>query len=268
MAVDAVVHLDQMRCVVQHDGGGPSEPYAWTAIVTGDVGSLTTGVVEASAPNIANGARVLIKPGMRAGNRVAMPPAQRQFVHRFDDGVVGGFIAIVVALLEKDELPGRAVNAGYRTFRTEVGTELGAFLRTHHRPPTDAEKDDLGGKVKKKVVSSVKDALTFGESVAVLTGFRDKDDPIGFDAAFIQVGKVGARDPFTLTFQTTVRYPRYIPQGSGMDPKIELGPEVVTQHYELTGSFEMFAPGTVPAVPPPTTRPPRVPTRPPGTEEP
>ncbi|MGH3937449.1 MAG: hypothetical protein ACRDTG_02270 [Pseudonocardiaceae bacterium] len=277
MAIDAVIHLDRVRCAAESDPGR-SEPYAWTALIAGDLSSFETGEIVVSAPDVAAGSRTVINSGMRAGDQASMPSAQRRFEHHFGDESRLGFVGIVVAMLDDNGMPGDAVRAGYRAFLRELKAEVGTLLATEGEP-NEEELADLGRKIKSKVKLAVKRNLSFWEKVQIGVGIGDTDDPLGFDAefiSFIPANGAGMPSPFTLTFEEKWKGPSSVQSPSNAPPI--LGPEIelVLNHYEIDGRFELRdvrdhrVPPRQPPTTPPQPRPPRVPSRPrpPGTSEP
>ncbi|HVL93156.1 MAG TPA: hypothetical protein VM264_07410 [Acidimicrobiales bacterium] len=229
MPVDAFVHLDTLRCIAEHDGNGHSEPYAWTVLLWVDDTTITSGeLVGSSAPGNAS-ARLVAKAGIRPGDAVAMPTAQRRFGHRFEDGLDRRQIAIVVALFEEDELPARAVRAGYDVFVDEVPRAVADFALSHggNAPETDAERQEVADAVRPKVESAIRGALSNFEKFQIAIGSLDVDDQIGFSAASAKVDD-GDR-AFTLRFEKTVRLPPPFNQE-------------ITNHYEIDGRFEFRLP--------------------------
>ena len=231
MTIDVAVELNSLRCIKEHDGSGHSEPYLWTAVIAGsDAG------VDVQAPGVGAGARVVVKSGMRAGDQVQVPSAQRRFSHRFPDGVSRPIIGLVVALLEKDELPGSAVNAGYRRFLKEVEAEVKRYGQTHNALPTDEDIKSIAATIKKKVKTSVENDLSFGEKAKVVVGLLDLDDTLAFAARFESVDLLNSKR-VVLEFkeETTVGGQPIEVSGSvvGHTPTTK----VLRQHYELACTF-------------------------------
>ncbi len=268
MAVDAVIHLDRLRCKSETDSGA-SEPYAWTALIAGDQDGFRTGAIDVSAPDATSGARAAVK--LRAGDEATMPAAQRTLVHRFGDGVAIGFVGIVAVMLEEDELPGDAVRAGYRKYLKALEAEVGRFLKDERHAPDAHEQAELARKIQPKVIAAAKRALSFGEKLEVFFGFRSVDDVVGFDGRFIPVVGAGTSSEFTLNVEKRVNVRSTVMSPSGAPPI--LGPEIErVDHYQIDGRFELRAPSTStpPRRPPmvPLPRPVRVLPRPPRTHEP
>jgi hypothetical protein len=268
MAIEAVVDLDTLHCVSQHDGAG-AEPYAWTALVwvefDGDQWHFGS-----SAPPASSGARAVVKGTMKAGQRAAMPPAQRQFVHRFGDGVMGG-LGMVVALLEEDDLDFAEVRKGYTTFLRELDEVLGGFIEANDREPDGDELDEMADKIKRRVERAIRNALNGWEKLGVELGFVNPDDTVGFVSQFWPVFTTVPSRPFVLNFKHTDTIITFPPGPSGSSPS-PVTTEQVTE-FNLEGRVELRTPSTrpVPPPPPPRPRPRPIPVprpRPPGTSEP
>ncbi|HEX6681771.1 MAG TPA: hypothetical protein VF062_03210 [Candidatus Limnocylindrales bacterium] len=229
MAIDVVVELDRLQCIREHDGSGDSEPYLWTAVVAGS--SAGTEIV---APGIREGARVVVKSGMRAGDRVQVPPGQRRFTHRFPDGASTPIIVLVVALLEKDSLPGSAVNDGYRRFLKEVEAEVRRYAATNDEPPTDADIKRIARTIRNKVKTSVQNALSPWEKGKGFFGVLDADDPLDFKATYVLVDLLSSQR-FELEFKEEVLRGGHPIEVSGS--RVGQTPTTleVRQHYKLTG---------------------------------
>lgn len=277
MAIDAVVRLDRLHCDREVDGSGGSEPYAWTALIAGTLRSFETGEIDVVAPGAFEGARSVIKKGMRDGQQAVMPAVQRRLTHRFADGELG-FVAIAVVLLEDDGLPGNGVRSGYRKFLEKLKSELGAFLKEHHAAPDMHDVAELRRAIEPPVRRAIKNALSFGQKVWVALGFHGTDQFMGFDAEFIRVLGPADRQPFTLRFEHTVHIPATVLSPSG-GPPVVVVPErdAVWDIYRIEGSFELTATSTsvlrpqptIPPWPPQPRRPqPRPQPRPPGTHAP
>jgi hypothetical protein len=271
-AVDAIVHLDQLVCIKESEDG--SEPYAWTALVTGTLASLSTGDIKVVAPRVSNGARAVIKKGMRAGERANMPAAQ--LVQQFSDGEVGevGFVAIVVVLLEDDGLPQAAIQAGYQRFLEVLKTELSSFFKAGGVQPNPQDLAALRRAIEPKVQQAVTNALSLSQKLLIV--FKGQDDILGFNDAFTLVARPAAATPFTLSIEHKVTIPGEELHPSNAPP-IVVSPaqEITTDAFQLEGRFEARRTAVLP--PPPPGQPgvvrdhrgdPRVPPRPPGSQEP
>lgn len=225
MPIDAFIHLDRCRCLVEHDGTGHSEPYIWTVLIWVDDTTIGSGrIVGSRAPSEFQGARAVIRAGMRAGQEASLPPVQRSFAHRFEDGLTVRRIGLVVVLLEEDETPDDAVRAAYKAFVRELPPAIADFIRSNGRgPETAAERGQIVAAVQPKVVAAGRDALSAFEKLQVFLGSLDLDDQLAFGTFFAEVGGGGPDDPFTL---------RLI-EGSAANPK---------QHYEIDGRLELRPP--------------------------
>lgn len=229
MPIDAFIHLDRLRCLSEHDGSGHSEPYVWTVLLWVDDTTIMSGkLVGSSAPGNAS-SRVVIKEGIKAGETVTMPSAQNRFAHRFEDNLDRRDIAIVVALLEEDETPDRAVRAGYDAFVREVPAAVVDFALSHggNAPETDAERQEVADAVRPKIESAVRGALSNFEKFQIAIGSLDLDDEVGFDSVSRRIDD--GDTTFTLAFEKTVRLP----------PPFNTE---IKNHYEIDGRVELRQP--------------------------
>jgi hypothetical protein len=271
MSVEVIAHLDRFYCDTESDPGG-AEPYLWTALVAGDANSFGSGVVTVVAPDVASGAREVIKRGIRAGQQASVPAAQRALGHRFDEGAETPFAGLVAVLLEQDELPRDTMRAGYRKFLTSLETEVGKVLKGHSEPENQqeflalvADFTGVGGTLRRKIRGAIKESLSFWEKLGVFSGIINKDDNLGFEMAAFAPGLPSS---FTLTFEHRVRTRDVVASPSGAPPILGPEREVLLDAYRLAGRFEVRQPasGTRPRQPT-VPLPPRMPTRP-GTSEP
>jgi hypothetical protein len=268
MAIEAVVNLDTLRCVSQHDGAG-AEPYLWTALtwVEFEGGQWHFG---SSAPRASTGARAVVKDTMKAGQRANIPSGQRQFTHRFGDGVMGG-VGIVVALLEEDELDFAEVKKGYTTFLRELDKVVGGFVEANDRQPDEDELDEMAATIERRVERAIKSAVSGWEKLGVALGFVNPDDTVGFASQFWPVFTTTPSRPFALNFKHTSRFVTFPTGPSGSSPT-PVTVEQVTE-FNLDGRVQLRTPAptrpTFPVPPLPRPRPIPVPRpRSPGTSEP
>jgi hypothetical protein len=229
MPVDAIIHLDHLRCLAEWDDHGHSEPYVWTLLIWLDDTTIGSGqFVGSIAPGNVQGSRTVIKEGMKAGERAPMPSVQKAFSHRFEDDLNFRFIGIVVAMFEQDDTPLDAVRAGYDAFVRELPRALADFMRINRRPPDEEERKDIANKVGPKIFVAFWDALSAYEKLQVFLGKLNLDDLIGNDTFFTEIdSNETAVSRFTLKFENTI----------ALDTK-----EEVTNHYELDGRFELREP--------------------------
>lgn len=225
MPIDAFIHLDRFRCLVEHDGNGHSEPYIWTVLIWVDDTTIGSGqIVGSAAPSEFQGARAVIKAGMRAGQEASLPAVQRSFAHRFEDGLTIRRIGLVVVLLEEDETPDDAVRAAYKAFVRELPPAVADFIRSFGRgPETSEERRQIVATVQPKVVAAGRDALTAFQKVQVAIGSLDLDDQLGFDTSFMEVDGPASARAITLR----------LVEGRAANPK---------QHYEIDGRVELRPP--------------------------
>lgn len=231
MPIDAIITLDRLVCSKEHDETGHSEPYLWPVLIRIDDETLATpALVSAISPSEAN-ARSVVKSDMRRGDAAPVPEGQRVFRFRFSDGLDLSRVLLVVALLENDETPQRAIVNGYTTFRNELPKAIGSFDRLLRLSSDDAAVRDAAiGEVKaivgNAVRAAIRDSLTAGDKLKILLGTLDLDDEIAvahttFDRL---LGDAGAtlNQPFNLLLVRRT--------GSSNS--------TVTDVYDLRGRFE------------------------------
>jgi len=120
MPTDAIVLLEQLHCIKLLNTESRTEPYIWPALIRIDDNTIATPeLVDLFAPVIGN-ARVVIKDSMRAGQTASIPSSVGILRARFDDNLMTRRLILVVALLENDETPRSAMEAGFRAFNSEL----------------------------------------------------------------------------------------------------------------------------------------------------
>jgi hypothetical protein len=271
MGIEAVVNLDTLRCLSQHDGAG-AEPYLWTALIWVEVQGDQWSYGRA-APSSSDGTRAVVKETMKAGQRADMPAAQRRFAHLFDSGVMGG-VGIVTVLLERDDLEHHEVKKGYKTFVDELDKVVGGFIENNDREPDQHELDELVATIKRRVTGAIRNAMTGWEKAAVALGFKNPDDVVDHDVQLWPVYAPVASRSFVVSYRHTAKVTTYPPVGSGSTPQ----PVTVDQvtGFDLDGRIELRARSStptrrpIPTLPRPVPRPtaPMPRPRPPGTQEP
>ena len=227
MATDAIVMLEQLRCISLKNVEAKTEPYIWPALIQVDDHTLTTpDLVKLVAPVLGN-ARVVIKDSMRAGDVAAIPTPVGVLRARFEDGLATRALIVVVALLEMDETPESAMKAGYQAYRNELRAAVAENLFALSGAD-EAERERITGliteRVAKKVRSAVEDGLSWFEKAQVLAGTLDLDDPMGSDTQSFQ-GDALVSTPISLAFERTVPIPI-------------IGGEV-SSHYEILGRLQL-----------------------------
>jgi predicted butyrate kinase (DUF1464 family) len=121
---------------------------------------------------------------MSAGETADIPASVGMLGLHFEDNLTIRELVVAVALWEADEMPEAALIAGYHSFSSELRAALADKL-FDFKAADDAEKqkliDDIKTRVKSKVHSAIRNALTGWEKARVLIGTLDLDDLIGGD---------------------------------------------------------------------------------------
>lgn len=198
MPIDAIITLDQLSCSKESDGTGHSEPYLWPVLLRVDDETLATPPLLSSLHPAEQFARAVVKQNMKRGDSAPVPQGQRSFTFRFSDNLKLHNVILIVALLEEDETPDRAVKAGYISFRNEVPKAVGTLDRLLRLSSTDpAVVNGAIAEVKAQVTDAVraaiKNRLTATEKLGVLLGTLNLDDQIAvshlrFDQLTTQAG--------------------------------------------------------------------------------
>ena len=205
MATDAFVRLERLRCLKLQLTEARTEPYLWPVLIQIDDSTLaTTEIVAVISPSVGN-ARVVIKDSMAVGESAAIPTTVGILRARLEDNLVTQRLLLVVALLEEDESPRAAVEAGFKAFRDELRAAVIAnllALRDAEGEQLQALIDLIKKRVTGRVKSAIENSLSGWQKTKVFAGILNLDDALGSD--FVQFGKPALESKaFTLTFEST-----------------------------------------------------------------
>jgi len=203
MATDAIVQLEQLHCLKLVNTEKRTEPYIWPALFRVDDNTLNTPDLVAMQTPILGNARVVIKDSMRAGETASIPASVGILRTRFEDNLVTRRLILVVALLENDETPDDAMEAGFKAFNSELRSAIADnlfALSAADEEQTKAITDEVSKRVASRVRSAIENGLSAYEKAKVFAGILDLDDSIGSD--FESFGKDSlAPAAFTLHFE-------------------------------------------------------------------
>ena len=207
MATDAIVLLEQLRCITLKNTESRTEPYIWPALIRIDDNTLATlELLDLVAPVLGN-ARVVIKDSMGAGETASIPGSVGILRARLEDNLTVRRLILVVALLEMDETPESAMQAGFRAFFSELRAAIAENLFALGNADEEEEQliiDDIKKHVESRVRSAIENGLSGWEKAKVFAGILNLDDPSG--SAFANFGKdFLAPTPITLSFEATRR---------------------------------------------------------------
>jgi hypothetical protein len=233
MAFDAVVQLQRLRCVTLKRTEARTEPYIWPVLLRVDEGTLANpdplNQVAVSAPIVGN-SRVVIKDSMRAGESAGISPVVGVLRSRFEDNLSISRLILVVALLENDESPRKAVDAGFQTFVKALREEVSSHLQELNSTQGEERAAVIRGiqdRVRSRVKSAVSGALSTWEKIKVGAGILNLDDAVESD--FLGFGEpVLAATSFTMTFETAgsiIVFPTL--QKYEIDGRLDLRPLVI-----------------------------------------
>lgn len=175
--------------------------------------------------------RRIRKNEMRAGETVSMDFPGQTLSATFDDTQSDRQLILVVALLEADDAPEGAIQAGYQAFLDELKLELGHNILAL-KAATEDEKNEIIAEIQRqvseKVTSSIKGALTTGQKIKVKLGFLNMDD---FMASQTRHFTDLTPQDFTLRFEGTSGDPRVTNQSVVLFPIV----------YEIDGRVSVSA---------------------------
>src|ERR1044072_9408333 len=185
MATDAIIVVENLKCIRESDGTGHSEPYIWPVLIWIDDDTLATpALVGVTAPAIGN-ARVVIKDDMRAGQVADIPASVGILRVRLDDNQRVRQLILALALWENDETPEKAMRDGYQAFSSELGRAVADNLLALNGATTPEQRkpiiDEIKRRVKAKVESAIRDGLTGSQKVRVFLGTLNLDDIVSSD---------------------------------------------------------------------------------------
>jgi hypothetical protein len=200
------MELQQLTCNTQSNGDG-SRPYLWVELLQINDDTINSGAAVALVdfPPSPDGAVVIVKDGMQAGDTAVVPDQMRHLAARSRSGQSVNELLLAVALLDRGDVPGFAMVDGYNAFlsdtREEIATNLVSLNATKDDPAARAAlvmtiKTNLQGKVFKAIT----DDLDLAQKIALFFGTKDRV----LDSAFMDVSLDGATSltPFTLTFHS------------------------------------------------------------------
>ena len=226
MATDAIVLLERLSCIALTNTEGRTEPYIWPALIRIDDNTIATPErVAMQTPPLVYARRV-IKDSMRAGETADIPPWIGVQRTRFEDNLMARGLILVVALLESDETPLAAMQAGFNAFYREIRTVIAEnllALSTANEDQLALLIDGIKQSVEQRVRSAIENGLTAYEKAKYIAGFLDLDDSIGSDFKSFRSDALSASE-FILHFETR-----------GRD---WLGHDTLSQ-YEIQGQLRM-----------------------------
>ncbi|GAB2544653.1 hypothetical protein [Spirosoma aerophilum] len=215
MATTAVITLERLHCIHESDGTGHSEPYIWPVLIWIDTRNGNVGISDLVLGN----ARVVIKNDMRAGETVNIPSSVSTLRVQFADDPTKYNLILSVALWESDETPEEAMRAGFKAYSSELRQaiidNLLALLNARGNPDEEkAVKKTIEDRVKSKVESGIKGALTTWQKAKVKLGSLNLDDIVG--GATQDLGSLGqsATRPISLAFSNDSASEVYEIQGN------------------------------------------------------
>ena len=243
MTTDRIVTLRELHAHKESDGSGGSEPYLWTCLVT-----IAQDLSVRGTPPAIGEARLVMAQGMRAGQTAPVPASVGVRRLRTEDGEEPRGLILVTALLENDETPLQAVEAGYLAFMSEVPSAIQDHLLLLNDPATrDEARSAIADQVAAAVDSAIRGALTTGQKIRVKLGLLNMDDAV--DSAVQDLSGAGST-PISLHFagDTGGRLLRYVDASQTGGGEVS-SPQVVGQAgwYDF-GRLFAGGPGVIYAV--------------------
>jgi hypothetical protein len=235
MSVQAAVTLDTLRCIAESDRGGAShsEPYLWPFLMSvatspGSVETTPTSALQAES-------RRIRKNEMRAGESVALDFPGNRLQASFRDDQTRRNLILIVGLLEADDAPEGAMQAGYQAFIDELRLRLGHHALTlPTATPEEANQivAQIQAQVRDKVIAAVKGRLSFGNKLGFVFGTFNPDDFVSAAFRRFAVTPGAPPTPFTLRFAGNSGDPRVVNAGGGNFAKQEFRVE-----FEVAGTL-------------------------------
>lgn len=227
----ATFQLHQLRCITERDTQGGSEPYLWVTYFHVDSRSLSRPEPVITYTPQFTRFRQEFPDNVADGQMIAIPPTLARFSAIIDpeDGIFA-MAGCIVILLEEDETPEKAIEAGQRAYAAEIHRQLNELIKKRivtfdKSPVRQEEMKVIRDSVKSKVKSAVKSELTLRQKL-----FGNQDDFL----AFTHVTFTGKEELVSKDFDF---------------PELFNGetPEKSSNRFVLTGSLTV---GEVPPPPP------------------
>lgn len=187
----ASFRLNQLRCITEKDAKGGSEPYLWVTYFNVDAGSLGRPEPVTTYTPQFNLFRQEFPDNVADGQVMSIPPTLAKHDIIIDPDTVFSMAGCLAVLLEEDESPETAMEAGRRAYADEIHRQLNALVKKRIETldtgaVTDAEIKTVKDAVKSKVKSAVKSKLSLGQKL-----FGNQDDFLSFShVAFVGVGEL------------------------------------------------------------------------------
>jgi hypothetical protein len=175
--ITATINLPTLRCHEQYDESGHSEPYLWTAFFWADITTIPTALkVKVTVPLSSSSLRDNFQNAVSNGQEISIPPEVGRCQVRLDDGGMNlAMFGVLVALLEQDDTPDRAIRRGHQVFYQAVSAQLNQYIEEHGQtPPTAQQIADIAASIERTTKSAVKSQLDFWDL------FYNQDDFLGF----------------------------------------------------------------------------------------
>jgi hypothetical protein len=189
MLQNANLTLATLNCVREKDSS--SSPYLWPAVIVINEASLSVFVV---SPLISND-RVVIQNNLQAGQSAPIPSSVGALTVQFDPATKTDLI-LVVALLQKHDTPGNAVDAGFEAFTDTLQSAVLANLAGLASPDTQqAAIDKIKSTVSDSVTSAEWNSLSTIQKGEVIIGALTLDSPVDSSSQFVALAPAS----FTVT---------------------------------------------------------------------
>jgi hypothetical protein len=109
--------LNQLRCIVESDAHGGSEPYLWVTYFIVDGRNIAQPEPVATLTPVYDAFRREFPDNVRDGQVINVPPFIANFSAQVDPGPLNFMmVGCVVLLLEEDESPDKAMRAGRNAY--------------------------------------------------------------------------------------------------------------------------------------------------------
>lgn len=188
------LELDRLQCHDEGDGWGSAEPYLWTVFfkidgstatvtdsltLSGNALTQTHGGSQGNLPNddVDAGESITI-PASMGHFETELKPIKGGILDAFDADL-GGVVGVVAVLMEEDNVPNSAAEAGHVALNNAVQTALDQIVATRsfeNQDVTDAEIAQFENDIKVAVENAIKGSLNFFESI---WAWVNPDDTIG-----------------------------------------------------------------------------------------
>jgi hypothetical protein len=175
----ADIELQQLQCSNQSDGSDGSNPYLWVVFLRIDDDTLAGNPpVAAEYPQDPSAPRVVVKPGMKAGDTAPIPDVVAHLAAHIRNDSVQKNVILIAALLDQHDTSWDATAAGWSAFVNTAPTAVGAQLLALQDPDPAAKQqaiNEIKAQITSAVTSAIEGQLSWWDKVQIRLGWETLD---------------------------------------------------------------------------------------------